>query len=153
MEVVFLLAAERDLQEAYNWVAQYRHGKELSFLRDLDSRLEDLNAVLGMNPNHVRAHMDRGRLFERRHDLAQARADYRSAAYALTHFDELDVAMARQTAHERLDALTAQGPSVGVGRRAALVIGNGAYRNVPPLDNPSRDSRLIAASLRDLGFP
>ena len=119
---------------------------------NLDAALKDLNAVLGMNPNHVRAHMDRGQLFERRHDLAQARADYRSAAYALTPFDELDVAMARQTARERLDALTAQGPSVGVGRRAALVIGNGAYRNVPPLDNPARDSRLIAASLRDLGF-
>ena len=44
MEVVFLLAAERDLQEAYNWVAEHRHGKELSFLRDLDSRLEHLKA-------------------------------------------------------------------------------------------------------------
>jgi toxin ParE1/3/4 len=40
MEVVFLLAAERDLQEAYNWVAEHRQGKEQSFLRDVDSRLE-----------------------------------------------------------------------------------------------------------------
>ena len=44
MEVVFLLAAERDLQEAYNWVAEHRHGKEHPFLREVDSRLEHLKA-------------------------------------------------------------------------------------------------------------
>ena len=119
---------------------------------NLDAALKDLNAVLGMAPNHLRAHMDRGQLFERRHDLVQARADYRSAAFAVTKFDEIDMAMARQTARERLDALAAQGPAVNAGRRIALVIGNGAYRNVHPLDNPPRDSRLVAASLRDLGF-
>jgi toxin ParE1/3/4 len=42
MEVVFLLAAEQDLQEAYNWVAEHRRGKEHAFLTDVDSRLEDL---------------------------------------------------------------------------------------------------------------
>jgi len=46
----------------------------------LDAALKDLNTALGFNPNHVRAHMDRGQLFERRRDLAQARADYRSAS-------------------------------------------------------------------------
>ncbi len=120
---------------------------------NLDSALKDLNAVLALNPNNVRAHMDRGKLFERRGDLAQARADYRSAAFALTTFDELDVAMARRTAQERLAALTAQGPGVAnTGRRIALIIGNGAYRNVHPLDNPPRDAKLIAAALHDVGF-
>jgi len=119
---------------------------------NLDAALKDLNTVLGMAPNHVRAHMERGQLFERRHDLVQARADYRSAAFAVTKVDEIDMAMARQTARERLDALSAQGPAVSAGRRIALVIGNGAYRNVHPLDNPPRDSRLVAAALRDLGF-
>jgi tetratricopeptide (TPR) repeat protein len=120
---------------------------------NLDAALKDLNTVLGINPNRIRAHMDRGRLFERRRDLAQARADYRSASIALTPYDEIDVAIARKTAQERLAALTAQGPgSVSAGRRIALVIGNGAYRNVHPLDNPPRDAKLIAASLKDLGF-
>jgi len=119
---------------------------------NLDAALKDLNTVLGMNPNHIRAHVDRGQIFERRHDLVQARADYRSAAVAVTRYDDVDVAMARQTARERLDALSAQGPSVSAGRRIALVIGNGAYRNVHPLDNPPRDAKMIAASLRDLGF-
>jgi uncharacterized caspase-like protein len=34
----------------------------------------------------------------------------------------------------------------------ALVIGNGAYRDVPSLDNPVNDARLIAGALRADGF-
>ena len=121
---------------------------------NLDAALKDLTTVLGLLPNHVRAHMDRGRLFEKRGNLEQARADYRSAAYALTRFDEIDVAMARKIAQERLAALVPQvaGGTAQAARRIALVIGNGAYRNVHALDNPPRDSKLIAASLKDLGF-
>ncbi|HEX7332795.1 MAG TPA: caspase family protein [Pyrinomonadaceae bacterium] len=37
-------------------------------------------------------------------------------------------------------------------RRIALVIGNGAYANVPRLRNPSSDARLVAATLTKLGF-
>jgi hypothetical protein len=121
---------------------------------NLDAALKDLNTVLGLNPNNVRAHMDRGQLSEKRRDLAQARADYRSAAFALTPFDEIDVAMARKTAQERLAALTPQQGPAGADtvRRIALIIGNGAYKNVHPLDNPPRDARLIAGALRDVGF-
>ena len=36
--------------------------------------------------------------------------------------------------------------------RVALVIGNGAYRNAPPLRNPAGDANAVAASLRRLGF-
>ncbi|MFL9825165.1 caspase family protein [Rhodoplanes sp. SY1] len=36
--------------------------------------------------------------------------------------------------------------------RVALVIGNAAYRHVSPLDNPVRDARLMAQTLRELGF-
>jgi Caspase domain len=38
------------------------------------------------------------------------------------------------------------------GRRVALVIGNGAYRNVPALLNPPNDAGDIAAALKRLGF-
>ena len=31
-------------------------------------------------------------------------------------------------------------------------VGNGAYKNVKPLDNPQRDAKLIASTFRDLGF-
>jgi caspase domain-containing protein/uncharacterized protein DUF4189 len=37
-------------------------------------------------------------------------------------------------------------------KRVALVIGNSAYRNVTPLDNPTKDAGLMADTLRDLGF-
>jgi toxin ParE1/3/4 len=42
MEVVLLLSAERDLQEAYNWVEEHRQGREQYFLQDVDLRLEHL---------------------------------------------------------------------------------------------------------------
>jgi tetratricopeptide (TPR) repeat protein len=122
---------------------------------DLDAALQDYNAVLALNPNNVRAYAGRGELFEKRKNLAQARADYRSASFALTPFDEIDTALARTKARERLAALTAQAPQASSGptaRRIALVIGNGAYKNVHQLDNPPRDARLIAGSLRDVGF-
>jgi tetratricopeptide (TPR) repeat protein len=38
------------------------------------------------------------------------------------------------------------------GRRAALVIGNSAYKSVPALDNPHRDAEKIAGALRAVGF-
>jgi hypothetical protein len=38
------------------------------------------------------------------------------------------------------------------GRRVALVVGNGAYRNVDRLANPGNDARLMADTLRKLGF-
>ena len=120
---------------------------------DLDAALKDYNAALQINPNNVRAHSGRGQIYERRNDLAQARADYRSAAYSLTKFDELDVARARAIAQERLAALTPQAPAGATGRRVALVIGNGAYKNVHALPNPPRDSKLIASVLRDRRLP
>ena len=38
------------------------------------------------------------------------------------------------------------------GGRVALVIGNGAYQNAPPLPNPANDARAVAAALRGLDF-
>ncbi|TQF33558.1 tetratricopeptide repeat protein [Bradyrhizobium sp. UNPA324] len=120
---------------------------------DFDAALTDYNTAIQINPNNVRAHSGRGQIYERRKDLAQARADYRAAAYSLTRFDEIDVARARATAQERLAALMPQTPgSAPTGRRVALVIGNGAYKNVHALPNPPRDSKLIASVLREVGF-
>lgn len=120
---------------------------------DLDAALRDYNTVIELYPNNIRAHVGRGLLFEKRRNLDQARADYRQAAVTLTKFDEADVAKARATAQERLAALTAEGPGRTVkSQRIALIIGNGAYRNVHPLANPSRDAKLVADALKGLGF-
>ena len=43
-------------------------------------------------------------------------------------------------------------PAVADGRRVALVIGNGAYRSVPALPNPSNDAGDVTAALKRLGF-
>ena len=37
-------------------------------------------------------------------------------------------------------------------KRVALVIGNSAYRNVTTLENPKNDAKLMAETLRSLGF-
>ena len=37
-------------------------------------------------------------------------------------------------------------------KRIALVVGNSAYKNITPLDNPSRDASLMAETLGALGF-
>jgi hypothetical protein len=56
-------------------------------------------------------------------------------------------------AHAQQDRQLVQ--TVGTGattRRLALVIGNGAYTNAPPLKNPPNDARDMAANLKTLGF-
>jgi hypothetical protein len=45
MEVVLLLSAERDLQEAYHWVEEHRRGRERFFLQDVELRLEHLKRL------------------------------------------------------------------------------------------------------------
>jgi uncharacterized caspase-like protein len=91
-----------------------------------------------------------------------AAADYRAALAMPPKYD--DGVEAHKTARERLAALPAA-PTVKrpppalapvqtteLGRRVALVIGNGSYRNAPLLDNPRRDAQAVAAAFRRLGF-
>jgi hypothetical protein len=47
--------------------------------------------------------------------------------------------------------LTICGPALA-DKRVALVVGNSSYKSVTPLDNPKNDARLIADTLRALGF-
>ena len=136
---------------------------------DLDAALNDYNEAIRINPNYIRAHANRGQLFEKRGDVAGARAEYRSASATLTKFDDIDTAIARRIARDRLALLTAAvpppapaatkpapgkaaAPAPSGPRKVALIVGNGAYKNVKPLANPARDAKLIASTLRDLGF-
>src|SRR5262249_31491142 len=43
-------------------------------------------------------------------------------------------------------------PAHAEGNRLALVIGNGAYRNVPALPNPPRDASDVADAFERMGF-
>ena len=50
-----------------------------------------------------------------------------------------------------LSCLTFSAPALA-DKRVALVVGNSAYVNVPRLTNPANDARLMADTLRSLGF-
>jgi tetratricopeptide (TPR) repeat protein len=130
---------------------------------NLDAALSDYEQVLKINPNYVRAYVGRGQLFEKRRNLAAARADYRTAANAVAaRREDIDTTLARAIAKERLEALLGAAAPAGKAspstpqpagpRKVALIVGNGAYRNVAPLDNPPRDAKLIASTFRELGF-
>lgn len=54
--------------------------------------------------------------------------------------------------HPPTNEVTASASPVDLGKRVALVIGNGAYQQVPPLANPPRDSADMAEALTRLGF-
>jgi tetratricopeptide (TPR) repeat protein len=142
---------------------------------DLDAALRDFNDALKLSPNFVYAYVGRAQVYEQRKDLTAARADYRSAGAALNKVEEYETAVARRFAKERLAALVAADPSLrsqsaepvappagkpaapgapatSAPRKVALIVGNGAYRNVAQLPNPPRDAKLIADTLGSLGF-
>ena len=48
-------------------------------------------------------------------------------------------------------ALLTAGPAAA-DKRLALVVGNSAYQSIPRLDNPQNDAKLIAETLRGIGF-
>jgi tetratricopeptide (TPR) repeat protein len=152
-----------------------RRGNVYRAKGDLDAALRDYNDALKLSPNFVYAYVGRGQVYEARKDLDAARADYRSAGAALTKVDEYETTLARRLAKERLAALVAADPSLrsqsmepvapsagkpavpaapaaSAARKVALIVGNGAYRNVEQLANPPRDAKLIADTLRGLGF-
>ena len=49
-------------------------------------------------------------------------------------------------------AMLATAPPASAEKRIALVVGNSAYKNITPLDNPSKDASLMAETLSLLGF-
>jgi uncharacterized caspase-like protein len=51
-----------------------------------------------------------------------------------------------------LALLVLTSPDARADKRVALVIGNGAYRNVPQLANPKNDAADVAAALKQSGF-
>jgi tetratricopeptide (TPR) repeat protein len=111
--------------------------------------------------------MHRGRAWEAKRDRSKAIEDYAKAlALPVNEWTTLDTVDqqrdAQAEARQRLAAL--QGavsqppspslppqPSVAIGRRVALVIGNSAYR-LGPLQNPTSDAAAVAETLAKLGF-
>jgi tetratricopeptide (TPR) repeat protein len=98
--------------------------------------LEDYQSALTINPS-----------------MSKAIAGRDAARLALTSAPrQADTAAAPQVAAATAAVPDKPKPTVVNERRIALVIGNSAYRNVPPLANPVRDATSIADALRRTGF-
>ena len=130
--------------------------------------VDDLSEAIKLSMFKAPAnYMRRGQAYEKLGQKALAMADYTAAV-------ELNVPNpaqrdARVIARERLgvlqgEAIAAQQPAqteqqqqkpqppIDPGRRIALVIGVGAYKNAPGLRNPPNDAAAVAKALRELGF-
>jgi tetratricopeptide (TPR) repeat protein len=136
---------------------------------DLDRALADFNEAIRLEPKLAAAYRFRGLVFQSKGDVERARADLR-------HTLEIDPSFTKARDDlGRLDSVAAvpapsaptvapvpksvtaavpvspQAPAIPE-RRVALVIGNGAYANVPALTNPLNDARTVAEALRRVGF-
>jgi tetratricopeptide (TPR) repeat protein len=147
---------------------------------NFQASLADFDGALKLQPDFITALAGRGLTFEKMGDPARARADFQHAIDSKSQERSGPAPGAFKTAKAHLAALesgapqpvipslpsqsgssiytpavvvpAAVTPPKNVGRRAALVIGNSAYRNAPALANPQHDAEVVAASLRAIGF-
>jgi hypothetical protein len=132
---------------------------------DYDRAITELNEAIRLWPQFFFAYRNRGVSYEKKGDLARALADFRvalsfdpdkkfvagrEAAEGIQRIEQKLVAIAAPTPHIS-PPLVSSLPAMG-GRRVALIVGNGAYQNVARLDNPVNDAKLMADTLRGLGF-
>jgi len=124
--------------------------------------IDDFNQAIRLSSQSVRAYVGRGEAYEKLGAKAAALADYRKAAQmaaysppqrkarlrAIERRAALDAEVAAPAQHKETSAASGAGP----GRRIALVIGDGNYKNEPVLPNPPRDAQAMADALRHLGF-
>ena len=115
----------------------------------------DYDQAIKLNPNYATAYYNRGNAWHSKGDYDKAITDYREAVRIDPTYENaaenLRLTLERQSRQKTRDAVqTAHVRSNG--KRVALVIGNGSYGAVDPLENPTRDAALIATTLRNAGF-
>ena len=149
---------------------------------DIERAIDDFTEAVRLDPAYTGALAHRGLAYERKRDIDRARADfakvlslppkYTSGKWA---HDTAEVRLAVLSPPAAAPAATASPtmksvaetpavpapassqptivvPAGPVGAKLALVIGNGAYRNAPPLPNPANDAHAITKALQDVGF-
>jgi len=157
-------------------------GDTYRYKGDSARALADYDGALRVRPDYIPAFVGRGLTFEKQGNLKSARAEYEKALNSRSQFrgdtagEAINTARARLAAFDsgapqpvippaplrRASADSIPTPSIAAlaaapaaatqGRRVALIIGNAAYKSVPPLNNPEHDAEAIAASLRATGF-
>jgi tetratricopeptide (TPR) repeat protein len=136
--------------------ARINRGLSKMRLNRLDEAIADFREANRLDPHSSNASVGLARALEAKQDLAAASTTWRSILDRKPEDAEARSAVERLAA--RIEALRQEEATRTVQHstsrptRVALVIGNGAYRGVPRLENPPRDAELIANSLRDLGF-
>lgn len=160
-----------DLNEAVrlnprNAVARDKRAQLYLSSGNTTAALDDLNEALRLRADLIRALWNRGQVYEQQGLRSLALADYKRAievkAAGAAELDAQNSARAKVlaleitpstiTASAASPMVVAAKPQVPIGRRVALVIGNGAYKAVSPLPNPQRDAASVAAELVRLGF-
>ena len=138
---------------------------------EYDSAVVEFNTAIRLSPQYLYAYRHRAEAYEGKGDLTTALADYR---VALSFDPDKKQVGGREAAEgiarvEQKLAANASGAKVAVatpqispsavvsvappiGRRVALVIGNGRYQHAAQLPNPPNDAADIALALRKLGF-
>ncbi len=137
----------------------YEQGKYAQAVDDLTEALQ-----LSMFKTPI-DYMRRGLAYEKLGQKALAMADYTAAiglnvptpsqrdARVIAR-ERLGVLQGETVAEKQQPAQTQQQKAqpIDPGRRIALVIGVGAYKNAPALRNPPNDAAAVAKAFRDLGF-
>jgi tetratricopeptide (TPR) repeat protein len=133
-----------------NYVAAYiGQGRAFFDVGKFIDATKSFDQALTLQPSNVDALLRRARSFELQGDFAGARADAQKV---------LQIAPANTTASATLDRLDAKAlinngsPVADRTDRIALVIGNSHYSAVNTLQNAANDARLVAETLRTLGF-
>lgn len=138
---------------------------------DLSSALADLDRSIKLNPSIAGTYAVRGQVYETRGEIDLARRDYEKAValpatisvvgnttnyFQNSHREQetarTRLALLKESVSDPAKPAPQSVPRPDMGRRAALVIGNGGYVGVPKLENPTNDAKLIAESLRSIGF-
>ncbi|MGE5158179.1 MAG: caspase family protein [Gemmatimonas sp.] len=133
---------------------------------EYDLAIADYSEAIRLNPKYLKAITNRAFTYEKKGKFAEALADFRAALDMDSGRHELNQDILRL--EQKLLKPAATAAAIGSEpagskpaatsspaqreRRVALVVGNGAYENVPVLANPRNDAADIAAALRKLGF-
>ena len=138
---------------------------------EYDSAVVEFNTAIRLSPQYLYAYRHRAEAYEGKGDLTTALADYRVALSfdpdkkqvggreAAEGIARVEQKLAAKAGGAKVAVATPQiSPSAVVsvappiGRRVALVIGNGRYQHAAQLPNPPNDAADIALALRKLGF-
>jgi tetratricopeptide (TPR) repeat protein len=140
-------------------------GAAHDFKGEYDRAIADYNRAIELNPKSADAYNNRGASRHDKGEYERSIADYDRALELNPNHRE--ASSGRRMAQEKLAEAQKAAPrnvvqqpqvsaspsaAVAPGRRVALVIGNSAYPDVGKLPNPAADARMVAASLRRLGF-